>query len=149
MSDKGNPEKGNGYSKSYQAKQIKSEFQPDHRSSDCKTTKTVTERRKILSDKKLCFNCTEAKYRTAEFRSAKTCLKCKNKHHTSICDKLTDSKSELMLVTTEANVTYPVAIIKINGVKYRALLDTGSGSSSMSESFIDRLKIKIYSEKFY
>ena len=54
-----------------------------------------------------------------------------------------------MLVTTEANVTYPVAIIKINGVKYRALLDTGSGSSSMSESFIDRLKIKIYSEKFY
>ena len=153
MSDKGNPEKGNGCSKSYQAKQTKSEFvcceKPDHRSSDCKTAKTVTERRKILSDKKLCFNCTGAKYRTVEFRSAKTCLKCKNKHHTSICDKLADSKSELMLVTTEANVTYPVAIIKINGVKCRALLDTGSGSSSMSESFIDRLKIKIYSEKFY
>ena len=120
---------------------------PDHRSSDCKTAKTVTEPIKILSDKKLCFNCTGAKYRTAEFRSAKTCLKCKNKHHTSICDKLADSKSELMLVTTEANVAYPVAIIKINGVKCRALLDTGSGRSSMSESFIDLLKIKIFSEK--
>ena len=113
---------------------------PDHRSSDCKTAKTVTERRKILSDKKLCFNCTGAKYRTVEFRSTKTCLKCKNKHHTSICDKLADSKSEPMLVATEANVTYPVAIIKVNGVKCRALLDTGSGSSYISESFID-LKI--------
>ena len=32
---------------------------PDHRSSDCKTAKTVTEPIKILSDKKLCFNCKE------------------------------------------------------------------------------------------
>ena len=46
-----------------------------------------------------------------------------------------------MLVNTEANVTYPVAIIKVNGVKCRALLDTGSGSSYISESFIDLLKI--------
>ena len=144
MSDKRNPEKGNGYSKSYQAKQTKSECvyceKPDHRSSDCETAKTVTERRKILSDKKLCFNCAGAKHRAAGCRSAKTCLKRKNKHHTSLCGKLADSKSEPMLVTTDANVTYAVAIIKINGVKCRALLDTGSGSSYMSESFIDLLK---------
>ena len=145
MSDKRNPEKGNNYSKSYQAKQTRSECmyceKPDRRSSDCKTAKTVTERRKILSDKKLCFNCRGAKHRAAECRSVKTCLKCKNKHHMSICDKLTDSKSEPMLVTTETNVTYPVAIIKVNGVKCRALLDTGPGSSYISESFIDLLKI--------
>ena len=145
LSDKRNPEKGNGYSKRYQAKQTKSECvyceKPDHRSSDCKTAKTVTERRKILSDKKLCFNCTGAKHRAVECHNAKTCLKCKNKHHTSICDKLADSKSEPMLVTTETNVTYPVVIIKVNGVKCRALLDTGSGSSYISESFIDLLKI--------
>ena len=46
-----------------------------------------------------------------------------------------------MLVTTEVNVTYPVVIIKINGVKCRVLLDTGPGSSYISESFIDLLKI--------
>ena len=103
----------------------------------------MTERREILSDKKLCFNCTRAKHRTAECRSAKTCLKCKNKHHTSICYKLTDSKSEPMLVTTENSLTYPVAIIKVNGVKCRALLETSSGSSYISKSFIDLLKIKI------
>ena len=95
---------------------------------DLLIVKTVTERRKILSDKKLCFNSTGAKHRAAECRSAKTCLKCKNKHHTSICGKLADNKSEPMLVTTEANVTYPVVIIKVNGVKCRALLDTGSRS---------------------
>ena len=55
LSDKRNPEKGNGYSKSYQAKQTKSECvyceKPEHRSSDCKNAKTVTERRKIFSYK--------------------------------------------------------------------------------------------------
>ena len=43
LSDKRNPEKDNGYSKSYQAKRTKSECvyceKPDHRSSDCKTEK--------------------------------------------------------------------------------------------------------------
>ena len=34
-----------------------------------------------------------------------------------------------MLVPAKANVTYPVAIIKVNGVKLRALLETVSGSS--------------------
>ena len=131
-------------SKSYQAKQTKSECvyceKPDHRSSDCKTAKTVKEHRRKLSNKKLCFNCKGAKHRTAECCSAKTCLKYKNEHHTSMCDKLADSKSEPMLVTTKINVTYTVAIIRVNCVKCRALLDTGSGSSYISESFID-LKI--------
>ena len=46
-----------------------------------------------------------------------------------------------MLVITNANVTYPVAIIKVNSVKCKALLDTASGSSYISESFLDLLKI--------
>ena len=53
LSYKRNPEKSNGFSKSYQAKQTKSECgyceKPDHRSSDSKTAKIVTERRKMLS----------------------------------------------------------------------------------------------------
>ena len=108
---------------------------PGHRSSDCKTAKTVTELRNILSDKKLCFNCAGAKHRAAKCRSAKTYLTCKNKQSTSICDKLADSKSDPILETTETNVTYQVAIIKVNGVKCRVLLDTGSGSSYISKSF--------------
>ena len=86
LSDKRNPEKGNDYRKSYQAEQTKSEFvyceKPNHKSSDCQTPKTVTESRKMLTNKKLCFNCIGAKHRAAECRRAKTCLKCKSKHHT-------------------------------------------------------------------
>ena len=46
-----------------------------------------------------------------------------------------------MLVTTKTNVTYPVAIRKVNNVKCRTLLDTGCGSSYIPESLIDLLKI--------
>ena len=81
LSDNRNPEKGNSYSKSYQAKQTKNECmyceKPDHKSSDCKTAKPMTERRKILSNKKLCFSCTGAKHRVTECFRAKTWLKCK------------------------------------------------------------------------
>ena len=72
-------------------------------------------------------------------RSYKTCLKCKNKHDTSICDELADSKSEPMLVIV--HMTYPVVIIKVYSVKCRTFLDIVSGSLYVSESFIDLLKI--------
>ena len=64
------------------------------RSSDFKTAKTVTNRRKKLSDKNYCFNFTGAKNRAAECRSSKNCFKHKKKHHLFICDKLDDSKPE-------------------------------------------------------
>ena len=44
---------------------------PDHKSSDCKTAKPVTELKKILSFKKLCLNCTGAEHGAVECRSAK------------------------------------------------------------------------------
>ena len=72
-------------------------------------------------------------------RSYKTCLKCKNKHDTSIRDELADSKSEPMLVII--HMTYPVVIIKVYSVKCRTFLDIVSGSLYVSESFIDLLKI--------
>ena len=114
---------------------------PGHRSSDCKTAKPMTERRKTLSDKNLCFSCIGAKHRVTECCRAKTWLKCKNKHHASMCDKLAESKSEPISVTTEIYVTYLVVIIKVNPQKCRALLDTGSCSLYISESFINLLKI--------
>jgi len=47
-----------------------------------------------------------------------------------------------MMLTTEAqHVAYPVAVVKVNGVKCRALLDTGAGSSYASASLINRLGI--------
>lgn len=39
-------------------------------------------------------------------------------------------------------VIYPVVVVEVLGVKCRALLDTGSGSSYASAALLDRLKIR-------
>ena len=59
----------------------------DHNSADCQIVKATSGRRKLLSEKKLCFNCTKRKHSAVDCRSSKTFLICKNKHHASICDK--------------------------------------------------------------
>ena len=51
------------------------------------------------------------------------------------------TSTEPILTTTKNHVIYPVAIVKVNGVKCRALLDTVSGSSYTSDGLLDYLKI--------
>ena len=51
------------------------------------------------------------------------------------------TSTEPILTTTKNHVIYPVAIVKVNGVKCRAVLDTGSGSSYTSDGLLDYLKI--------
>ena len=110
----------------------------DHRSTECSKTTDVTERKKVLSTKKLCFNCTGAKHRAADCHSKSKCQKCNGKHHTSICDQ---GMQQIMLATStevaKETVTYPVVVVKVNGIKCRALLDTGAGSSYASSTLVD------------
>ena len=55
----------------YQANQYQIECahskKSDH-TSDCQIVKTIAERRKLFSEKKLCFNCPEPKHRAVECR---------------------------------------------------------------------------------
>ena len=109
-----------------------------HKSTECKTVAKVSERRLILSQKRLCFNCTGSKHRASECRSTKTCLTCKEKHHTSICEK----GSNMLLTTNTSLVTYPVLVIEVEGVKCQALIDTGAGSSYASSKLINKINKK-------
>eukprot|EP00794_Sanderia_malayensis_P007573 gene7573-biopygen6100 len=115
----------------------------EHKSVDCDNIKTVAERKKCLSLKKLCFNCTGSKHRAAECHSRFKCQKCSAKHHTSICDQ---QSQQILLATNEAKssgtVTYPVVLVKVNGVTCRALLDTGAGSSYASTTLLDHIAKK-------
>ena len=60
------------------------------------------------------------------------------RHQTSICDR---GITEQMLVATgDSAVTYPVVVVNVKGIKCRALLDTGAGSSYASAALLDRLR---------
>ena len=112
----------------------------DHKATDCKKIANVEERRKIISTKRLCFNCTGRQHRASECRSNKRCQYCEGRDHTSVCDKNIESTPNLS--TAEQNVIYPIVMVKVNGIKCRALLDTGSGSSYASSTLIKRIKKK-------
>ena len=47
----------------------------------------------------------------------------------------------MMLTTETQHVAYPDAVVKVNGIKCRTLLDTGAVSSYASASLISRLRI--------
>ena len=112
----------------------------DHRSAECKRVPGLAQRRKILSDKKLCFNCTGTSHQAQECHSKYVCQCCGSRHHTSICDRLSGN-SQMMLVTGnhEGSVIYPVVVVVVDGIKCRALLDTGAGRSYASAALVERL----------
>ena len=53
-----------------------------HKSVDCDKIVGVAQRKKHLSEKRLCFNCTGTKHRAAECRIVRSCQKCSGRHHT-------------------------------------------------------------------
>ena len=108
----------------------------EHKSVDCGKVVGVALRKKYLSEKRLCFNCTGTRHRAAECRIVRSCQKCNGRHHTSICDR--DSQ-QMLLATGEGAVIYPVVVVVVDGIKCRALLDTGAGSSYASAALIKRL----------
>ena len=111
-----------------------------HRSVECTKVVDVGERKKILSIKRRCFNCTGEKHRASECKSKIQCYKCKRKHHTSICDKAEPNPA--MCQPNQSSVIYPVVVIEVEGIKCRALLDTGSGNSYVSSTLMNLTKKK-------
>ena len=116
---------------------------PDHKSVNCKTVASVDERKRVLSNKHLCFNCTGTRHKTVDCRCRVVCAVCQKKHHTSICDRL----GEQLMTATSAGKTaviHPVVVVKVQGVRCRALLDTGAGSSYASAALLKLLKVRPY-----
>eukprot|EP00112_Aurelia_sp_Birch-Aquarium-sp1_P001131 Seg1117.2 transcript_id=Seg1117.2/GoldUCD/mRNA.D3Y31 product="hypothetical protein" protein_id=Seg1117.2/GoldUCD/D3Y31 len=112
-----------------------------HKASNCSKISSLEARRQVVSKKRLCFNCLGSSHRAAECRSKQGCMKCGSRHHTSICDKPQEAAEQTMMTSEIHPVTYPVVVVKVNGVKCRALLDTGAGSSYASATLINKLDI--------
>ncbi|XP_022797625.1 uncharacterized protein LOC111335895 [Stylophora pistillata] len=113
----------------------------NHRSVNCTKVTETGKRRRILAEKRLCFNCTGGKHRADECKSRLRCQKCSRKHHTSICNARENEFNPLLVAAgmPNARVTYPVVVVEVEGVKCRALLDTGAGSSYASAALLNRI----------
>ena len=77
------------------------------------------------------------KHQAKECKSTRTCRQCGEKHHTFICVKKPE-RDQLLVTTGECAVVYPVVVL-VDGIKCRALLDTGSGSSYASATLVENL----------
>ena len=109
---------------------------PSHASRDCTRVSTMDARKRMLAQKRMCFNCTGPKHHAADCKSKMRCQKCGQKHHTSIC-----MRGDQLLTATgkSGRVVYPVVKVCVEGVLCRALLDTGAGSSYASAALLEKL----------
>ena len=108
-----------------------------HKSSDCPRVTSFDDRKKFLAEKRLCFNCTRPKHRTAECSSKLICSFCSRKHHTSICPDQQPKGESVMSSLDDDKVIYPVVVVKVGGIEYRALLDSGSSGCYASAKLLD------------
>ena len=118
-----------------------------HRATNCDKVVKPDDRKKILAEKHLCFNCTGAKHRAAECKSKNKCQVCQGKHHTSICDRIPKSLEPGMTANHigRSSVIHPVVVVRINGYKFRALLDSGASHSYASSTAIKLTNAKLKS----
>ena len=82
------------------------------------------------------------RHRAALCPSKGTCQKCQKKNHTSICDTPNENQTLLTMGKTNKEGIFPVVLVKVNGIKCRALIDSGADSSHASAKLLDTLKLK-------
>ena len=121
-------------------------------SANCPKVISVGDRKKFLSQKQLCFNCTGDTHRAESCRS-RGCHHFQRKHHTSICDQTNNTIVERFLTAQDKGSGkvinfYPVVVMEVNSIKCHALLDTGAGSSYASSAILDHLRIRPLREEF-
>ena len=113
---------------------------------NCDNVQSIEERKKIIADKRLCFDCTGAKHRASDCKSRNTCRICNGKHHTLICDKKERRESGMTAnLIGDSSVIHPIVVITMGGYKFKALLDSGSNVSSTA---IELIKAKVKSSSF-
>ena len=129
-----------------------------HKAVQCDKITDISERRRILAKKGLCFNCATKPHRAAVCTSKSSCTICNKRHHTSICDQTKDKDNDgpgndnkqinkgpaKKLMTDGANGEgiFPIVVVRVNGITCRALIDLGASSSYASAKLINLLNIK-------
>ena len=118
----------------------------EHRAVNCTKVTDVSLRKSILASKRLCFNCTGPR-RATLCKSQTSCHTCKGKRHRSICEKpqmLPPAREPGMTANHvgESAVLHPVVVVRVEGYKFRALLDSGASHSYCSSIFVKLVKAR-------
>lgn len=113
----------------------------EHRPLNCDKVSSPTERKKILMERRLCFNCAAGQHSANACKSKLSCKLCHKRHHTSICQP---SEEPVGMTTNVGNgaVVHPVVVVEIGGRKFRALLDSGASHSYVSSTLIDLIRAR-------
>ena len=125
----------------------------NHKPVECTNVTDLTERKQTLHSKRLCFNCVTGSHRAANCPSKSSCQRCHKRHHTSICDlsfnnpgggdnQQATSRGVALTTNQTGEGLFPVVVVEVNGIKCRALIDSGAGSSYVSAKLIELLHIK-------
>ena len=114
---------------------------------------SITEKRDKVKILKVCFNCLRLGHQTKDCKSKNTCQKCQKKHHTMLHDdsiRKTSEKVQSNLSTKWGDsfcTLLPTAMVNVISsdnsiISCRALLDSGSQSSFITESCAQLLNLK-------
>ena len=124
-----------------------------HKNTECDKAITIADRTKILSNKKLCFNCTRNGHPASKCTSRYKCFKCSKKHHTSLCpnkastvkgteeQKPTPEKT-FGATTARGSTIHPSAVCTINGEDARIAIDTMSSLNYICTELVKTLRLK-------
>ena len=86
----------------------------------------ISEGKKILARKGLCFNCAMKPHRPADCSCKSSCQHSSKRHHLSIRDKQPGYKQKLMTDGPSDDAILTVVVVKVNGVMCGALIDSGA-----------------------
>ena len=128
----------------------------DHKIFNCDKFRALDFKAKktLVFNSKLCFNCLQAGHLTKDCKSKSTCKVCNGKHNSLLHNEnaITRSESTNTVVSgqafTPSNIgILPTALVSIEDdsrqvIKCRALLDSGSQMSLISEEAVQRMKLK-------
>ena len=116
----------------------------------------MDKRKKFFAEGRLCFNCGRHGYRENKCKS-RGCIKCKARHHNSLCDKTnaTVTKEQDKENTPKVGKTYtgytsqadseslpPIVPVEIQGETFWVHLDTGSGRDFISSDAVKKLGLQ-------
>lgn len=114
--------------------------------------KSIDERMQIATDRNWCFNCLKSSHQLRNCNSIFSCRTCKRKHHSLLHRHTSIEPSETVsaLVSrslSNTTVLLATAIVQVQDASgsmqsFRALFDTGSQSNFITESAVNRLKLK-------